>query len=248
MFNLKFILNFFPKSQYLRFLYLYLYFSNSLDPNLKYIKNFCLKRRRAIDIGVNVGIYSYFLSKHFDLVESFEPHLFITEKLKCYNSLKNNINIYNVALSDISGNTNFYVPYINDSSVLNYGLSSLNDPGGVRDVFNVDLKTLDFYEFKNVDFIKIDVEGAEYQVLKGSIKTIESCKPIILIEIEQRHLKNNLIEEIFEFIISLGYQGFFINNGQLVNIDKFNYEIHQKPFLKDVYSRSYVNNFWFKPK
>ena len=43
------------------------------------------------------------------------------------------------------------------------------------------MKRLDSFGFKRVDFIKIDVEGYELEVLKGGEYTITSCKPIIFI-------------------------------------------------------------------
>jgi hypothetical protein len=43
--------------------------------------------------------------------------------------------------------------------------------------------TLDAMNLSRVDLIKIDVEGMEVEVLQGAQRTIESCHPVILVEI-----------------------------------------------------------------
>jgi len=49
------------------------------------------------------------------------------------------------------------------------------------------MKRLDSFGLKRVDFIKIDVEGYELEVLKGGEYTITSCKPIIVLETKDKH-------------------------------------------------------------
>ena len=70
--------------------------------------------------------------------------------------------------------------------------------------------------------------------------------PILIIEIEQRHIKNK-IEEVFQYILNLNYKGFFLKKGELTTINKFKYEIDQKPYLKNVMVKEYINNFIFLP-
>ena len=49
-------------------------------------------------------------------------------------------------------------------------------------------------KYSDVDLIKIDTEGYEFQVLQGLSKTVKNNLPILLIEIEKRHSKNIPIE------------------------------------------------------
>ena len=72
----------------------------------------------------------------------------------------------------------------------------------------VEVRTLDSFGFTDVDLIKIDVEGHEYSVLEGSLLTIQRCKPILLIEIEQRHISRP-IKEVFSLVMNQGYDGLF---------------------------------------
>jgi precorrin-6B methylase 2 len=54
---------------------------------------------------------------------------------------------------------------------------------------------------KRVDLIKMDIEGEEYNALKGAIKTIRKFKPKIIIEIHSKNLR----EKILEFLKNYGY-------------------------------------------
>ena len=54
----------------------------------------------------------------------------------------------------------------------------------------IPMKTLDSYEFSDVDLIKIDVEGYELQVVKGAAKTIAQSRPIIILEQRGCEIKN----------------------------------------------------------
>ena len=68
----------------------------------------------------------------------------------------------------------------------------------------------------------------------------------MIVEIEQRHLKKE-IEEVFQSILKLNYDGFFLQNGNLTPLNKFNYNLHQKLYLNNVTSKQYINNFIFLP-
>jgi hypothetical protein len=61
---------------------------------------------------------------------------------------------------------------------------------GTKDVkqrpsYRVKVSTLDAFDFSNVSFIKIDVEGSERELLLGAIRTLEKSSPILRIEISR---------------------------------------------------------------
>jgi FkbM family methyltransferase len=202
---------------------------------------------RAIDIGTNIGIYSYGFSRFCKKVESFEPVVECTEMLRAYAEKRNNIAVHHVGLSNRSGSAILYIPFIRDTAIVNVGLASVNDPGGRRESIPITIRRLDDYAFTDVGIIKVDVEGHELEVLQGAAETILREKPLLLVEIEQRHLKGRRIEEVFSFILSLGYEGGYYYQGRYYSLSSFSCETHQKPFSSDVYSREYINNFLFKP-
>jgi len=126
------------------------------------------------------------------------------------------------------------------------GLASFREVKGEQASVEVPVCRLDNYDFHNVSFIKIDVEGHESQVIEGGYHTILREKPTILIEIEQRHLGSKSIKEVFNQIAELGYEGSFFWNNQLKPLSEFCYEKNQEPFLNEIYSDNYVNNFIFR--
>ena len=71
----------------------------------------------------------------------------------------------------------------------------------------VSIRTLDSYQFDNVDIIKIDVEGYEYDVLLGAIETIEKWKPVVQVEMVygQPHRFGYTVHDILNYFESRDY-------------------------------------------
>ena len=96
------------------------------------------------------------------------------------------------------------------------------------------------------------VEGHELSVLRGGIKTIRRCLPMMLIEIEERH-KQNAIRDVQEFLAEIDYEGYFLLNSSLTTMNRFNLKRHQNVAniggWKTNWTRYevYVNNFFFIP-
>jgi len=98
----------------------------------------------------------------------------------------------------------------------------------------IKMKKLDDIEIGNkIGLIKIDVEGHEKNVLQGGIETVKNNKPVLLVEIEERHTKTP-ITEIITFINSIGYKAFISKENNLIEIDK----------VRDLTKE---NNFFFLP-
>tara|TARA_A100001011_G_scaffold396858_1_gene496115 strand:+ start:1013 stop:1762 length:750 start_codon:yes stop_codon:yes gene_type:complete len=135
------------------------------------IKNF----NTALDIGARVGEWSRPLGMKFKKVISFEPRIYW-----CRSFVKNvkldNVDIYNYGLG-----SDFSLANMRGSKVI-----SLVDSERDRDDTTVSLAPLDFFNFKKIDFIKIDTNGHELEVLIGAKKTILKNKPLIFIESIER--------------------------------------------------------------
>ena len=231
-----------PERYQLALRFFYLEKRNKLDDEMFYVEKLLNKKRRFLDIGANVGIYSYYFKNTFEKIDAFEPLSEITNRLK---SISNeSLKVHNVALSNKIGELKFHIPIRNGKPIPS--LASLEEQDGECEVRTVKVQTLDSYEFDDVDLIKIDVEGHEQSVIEGAFKVINKNKPLLIVEIEQRHIGND-INEVFECINRLNYSGFFLQNGRLIPLTKFRYEINQKPFLDDVMSSKYINNFIFIP-
>jgi FkbM family methyltransferase len=83
------------------------------------------------------------------------------------------------------------------------------DPGidGVDD-YTVPAITLDSLGLTDLTAMKIDVEGAEQEVLRGSLETLRRCRPVLSIEIEERHRPGS-IRGVPALLRPLGYEGYF---------------------------------------
>jgi hypothetical protein len=71
----------------------------------------------------------------------------------------------------------------------------------------IPMKTLDSFDFPNIDLIKIDVEGFEGEILKGAMETIERHKPVLVIE-QQKHEYQNDMQDVpvIRTLESWGYE------------------------------------------
>lgn len=140
-------------------------------------------RRVAWDIGANVGNHSLFLSKLFTKVYCFEPSPDIVERLRT-NIAINNINntfVLDYGLADRNANAEYF-----SGQNGNEGQGSfIGKDGQVPDgVFSIRIGDEAFKELGDaqIDFIKIDVEGFELEVLRGLRTTLATQRPLVLFE------------------------------------------------------------------
>lgn len=93
----------------------------------------------------------------------------------------NRVTVHETALSDKVGTTTFnYVKNAPAYSGMKQRTYAVEKPD--IEELTVKMTRLDDYGLTNVDLIKIDVEGAEMQVLKGAKEIIRQCKPVVLFE------------------------------------------------------------------
>ena len=222
--------------------------AGTLERELVYLDRIIHGGRVAIDIGANIGLWSYALSSRFDAVEAFEP------QPRCYAHLKRcglpRVRLYDIALSSKAGAAELKVPAHRGLRIP--GLASLNEVDGECERFRVALRKLDEFDFRNVDFIKIDVEGHESEVLAGARDTILREKPVMVVEIEQRHL-NFPFTDVVDSVVALGYGAYFLKGRILMPFAEFDYGSLQGQFTEgktgrlDMLPKQYINNFVFKP-
>ena len=226
--------------------------SRSIEPELLLLKEFIKKDNVVFDVGANAGEYTYVLEKLTGAahVYAFEP---IPKLFNELGRLFPKVNLYKIALSDKEDVTQFKIPIIDGNKFVTRGKLNIDyiEPGELSsELFEVECKTMDLFvseqNIQRLDFIKIDVEGHELKVLQGADKSIKKFKPVMLIEIEQRH-HNFAISKIFEHIRSLGYtlQIYDLGNLQLKPISEFNVDTDQD--YNKIKTSDYINNFWCFP-
>ncbi|MDA7876983.1 FkbM family methyltransferase [Akkermansiaceae bacterium] len=137
----------------------------------------------ALDVGGNIGNHAHAFAGFFDEVHSFEPFEKVAKRLKEKAALLGGVTVHSVALSDEAGEMSFEAP---DSD--NWGTGRISDSGGLKvQVVRGD----DYLKEQGIgkpNFIKIDVEGHEPNVLRGLKKTIAESRPVVMFE-APRHLR-----------------------------------------------------------
>ena len=84
---------------------------NNYEKELQIIDRFADKTKDALDIGVYRGVYSYKLSRNFKQIHSFEPNPLLYPYLKKnLKKIMNNVNLYNIGLSNKNGQVDLKLP------------------------------------------------------------------------------------------------------------------------------------------
>ncbi len=149
------------------------------------------RRRRAIDIGGHVGLWSMWLVRHFKRLEAFEPiplHADLFEQNVNMDLHGVRCTLNRMAVGATSGIVRMQVPDEttgNSHVAINGqhpGTRLVEHPDRMHEYGEIEMRSLDSFEFTEVDFIKIDVEGFEKAVVLGAEQTIRACRPLMVVE------------------------------------------------------------------
>lgn len=150
-----------------------IYQGNKYRTALKYTK----QRRRAVDVGGHVGLWSFQMVHDFDRVDAFEP---MPAHRECWT--KNIGEVFDPKLCEVH-------PYALGADDRGVHMST-RTPNSSGDT-SVDLDgngllvqqvRLDWFGFRDIDFLKIDCEGYELYVCQGARATLLACKPVVIVE------------------------------------------------------------------
>lgn len=216
-----------------------------LEPELDILCRTLTRGVRAIDVGANEGVYTHAFARCGAVVEAFEPLPSCLDVLRSYERDHRNVRVHGHALGAQEGSATLYLPERDGRSVS--GHASLEQANGTSATITVHVRPLDAYAFDNVGVIKVDVEGHELDVLRGGRNTMARNRPVLLVEIEQRHLRVP-IATAFQEILALGYAGSFLHRERGMRpLGEFSPEQHQKLANADTPHALYINNFFFTP-
>lgn len=130
--------------------------------------------RRIVDVGAHIGLWSFNFAPACQVVEAFEPvalHRACFE-LNVLQPLKDptRVNLHDCALGTV-----------HDKVAIHTAPTSSGD-SWVSGGGSIEMHPLDWFDFPDVDVIKIDCEGYEENVLRGAMETIRRCRPVVLVE------------------------------------------------------------------
>jgi len=210
-----------------------------------------------IDIGANDGI-SYKFIRNFlkkNLIYSFEPLKSNFKKLKKIKKKDENYKVLNFGLSNETTTKKIFIPYFKNYELsyfasLNRQAIILRLKSGlfIKNLLNkikfksefIKIKKLDNF-FLKPNFIKIDIEGHEYECILGAIKTIKKNKPILLIEYDPK-----INKKICDTLKKIGYKTYYFNgNNNCIKLHK-DKKVHNIIYVHNNNFKYTINNDHYK--
>jgi FkbM family methyltransferase len=175
-----------------------------------------------LDIGSNAGLYSMIAAKKSkDIrVVAFDPtnasaHYFRNNI--AVNGFESNINFFQLAISDVKGEISFYEVRNKKYPFLKHNLggaaSAVNKPKEYKEIKVPSTPLEDCLKENNledlqIDFVKIDAEGVEPQIIQGMDSVIKTHKPIIVCEILFNDIEKELENEFSKYdYLFFGHKG-----------------------------------------
>ncbi len=190
------------------------------NKELRFTERFLQPGMTVLDIGANQGFYTLLASKRVGTqgkVLAFEPSPRERRRLKLHVWLNHchNVEVSGAALGAVSGNEELHIVLGSES-----GCNSLRPPDVSQPTRKLPVQverlsdTLKARNISKVDFIKLDVEGAELAVLQGASDLLSmEPRPVILAEVEDRRTQpwGYPAKDILLFLEKLGYRWFSLN-------------------------------------
>lgn len=186
-------------------------------------------RSIVLDVGGHAGQMTKLFAglAHKGHVYTFEPGSYAFSILRKTKALKclSNVSPINQGLSSLPGEVVLQVP-LKRSGSMGFGISHIVERGqsasspSFRETVSV--TTLDtfvkFHNLERLDFIKIDVEGHELEVLKGGLETFKRFKPSLMIEVNGGNFERAGYDTdtLFKMMTSLGYEASYIDEDESV--------------------------------
>jgi len=127
-----------------------------------YFKN----TRVALDVGSKSGNFAKHMCVDFDFVHMFDMR---PKLIKANHTSLLKATLHKCALGDRNG------------EIEHAGALTNVDVNNVTSVWSP-VRTIDSFDFDDIDFIKIDVEGDERAVLQGAVNTLDKHKPVVVLE------------------------------------------------------------------
>ncbi len=196
------------------------------------------KTKTFLDIGANIGYYSLLVSPSVKNVFAFEPDPRNLKELEANCNKLSNIQVRKQAVYSRNGELRFDITGDTATSHI------INQGGKKSEEITVQAITLDEFSKTEsnlqVTAIKIDVEGFDFEVLKGAQNLIIRDQPLILTELDIKAETN-----FFEYLEQLNYLGFALALKNKHQNNRFTFAKLPKPKLVKITNQN-IFDIWYK--
>lgn len=204
---------------------------------LSLLKDYIISQKKNdavfLDVGAHVGNHALFMSKYVRKVHSFEPNPVVRNSLESNLKLNeiNNVIVYPLGLGDVNETIPFYVPKKDHLSC-----GSFCSDHDKRNEYYTDLDVrigddvVREKNIKNIEIVKIDVEGFERKVIEGLARTLDKYRPMVVLEVSGTTRNKFGSKDDFESVFPENYS-FYQFSGvsrekDTYNLTKFDYDLH----------------------
>lgn len=182
-----------------------------------------IKRDDVIfDVGANIGGTTLNFAKLAGTngrVYSFEPDPINYKSIQKNLSLNNfnNIVLNKIGLGNKSGDFKIYTVDEKNKGMNRILENSKNENGEYVKVITID-EFVRGNKIDNINLIKIDVEGFEFNVLKGAEMVLNDFHPILFVELDNQNLieQETSAVELIAYLLSFGYEIFHAETNELI--------------------------------
>jgi FkbM family methyltransferase len=193
------------------------------DYELKTIEKFCkLNKIFLLDCGANYGFYSFYTASLStkNKVIAFEASMNTSKEFQANLALNNfkNIKLKNLAITNKENN------FLNFNESIKDWESSLRDNSFAEFSLQKIKTTKIDYILKNKKlhkyflFIKLDIEGSEFDAIKGSLETIKKYSPLIIIEFSKYNLDNRDNLKFLDYFLKKFDYSVYTTNKKKINL------------------------------
>jgi FkbM family methyltransferase len=198
-------------------------FGKSRYPEIFFLKKIIKPGFNCIDIGANMGYYSYFLSKYSGekgKVYAVEPVPLFAEVLKrnISGGKVHNVQLMPYALGEKNQPVRMGTPVVD--GIIHHGMTRITqtEEAAFVQYYDAEMRVPDelFSDLQRLDYIKCDVEGYEHYVFGNMLNLLRRFTPLVQTELSNPEGR----KEVIRLFTSLGYTGYRLAvNDQLIPLE-----------------------------
>jgi FkbM family methyltransferase len=193
------------------------------EPEFRYLDILVDTNRPAINVGANLGFYTFRLARLASRVIAVEPNAHLVQRLRFAAAMtrSRNVSVVQTAVGAINGSGSFVIPLAADGT-RDFGQAHIGVAG--EDGLPVSLERLDdlarVQSAANAGFIKIDVEGGELDVFRGATRLLADARPVVLCEVQEQWCRRygHTAAHVFAYMAKYDYTATTLEGSRFVEI------------------------------